>query len=214
MKIQEYIPVADFLSAILGENTEVVIHDFTDINHSIVYILNGNITNRKIGDTITDLVLKHMIENSVKSPYITNYKSKTSNDVILNSSTLFIYNNKKKLIGALCTNTDLKNYTDAIRIINSFIPNFVYREEGNENGELIKENFYNSNNTLRYSKIEEIINRSSIPPERMTIDEKMNVVHNLQNEGVFMLKGSVSEVAECLKVSEATIYRYIRANKK
>ncbi|MEA4960599.1 helix-turn-helix domain-containing protein [Lutispora sp.] len=58
-----------------------------------------------------------------------------------------------------------------------------------------------------------IINRavisSNVPPERMSPEEKMEIVKQLESQGVFLLKGSVQEVAKHLKASDATIYRYL-----
>lgn len=43
--------VADLIAAQFGPNTEVVVHDFSgDIDHTIVYIVNGHVTGRRIGD--------------------------------------------------------------------------------------------------------------------------------------------------------------------
>ena len=59
--IKKYISIADFLGEVLGTNTEVIIHDLVNYDHSIVHIINGHISNRKIGDSITDLVLEFII---------------------------------------------------------------------------------------------------------------------------------------------------------
>ena len=42
-----------------GPDCEIIIHDLKtqDIEHSIVYIINGNITGRKIGDGPSILVI-------------------------------------------------------------------------------------------------------------------------------------------------------------
>ena len=51
---------------------------------------------------------------------------------------------------------------------------------------------------------------SFVPVDRLNQEEKIEIVRDLEGKGVFMLKGAVSEVAEKLGVSEATLYRYIR----
>jgi len=51
-------------------------------------------------------------------------------------------------------------------------------------------------------------------PLRMTMEEKKQVVKNLESKGVFMLKGVVNEVAKSLKVSEQTVYRYLKELEK
>ena len=50
---------------------------------------------------------------------------------------------------------------------------------------------------------------SNIPPERMTRKEKMEIVWDLANRGIPRMKGAISEIAQQLKLSESTIYRYI-----
>ena len=56
-RLQIYVPLLDFLSAILGEDTEVVLQDLTKgFDHSLVYIRN-NLSNREVGAPATDFVL-------------------------------------------------------------------------------------------------------------------------------------------------------------
>ena len=50
---------------------------------------------------------------------------------------------------------------------------------------------------------------SALPPDRLTMDEKIRIVEDLQQAGIFYMKGAVSEVAAQLGSSEATIYRYL-----
>lgn len=42
---------------ISGEDTEVLLHDVSDLDHSIVAILNGGISGRSVGGPAMDLVL-------------------------------------------------------------------------------------------------------------------------------------------------------------
>ena len=58
--------------------------------------------------------------------------------------------------------------------------------------------------------INQVLIQTDIEPERMSPDEKVAIVAQLHEKGVFLLKGSVIEVAERLKTSEATIYRYLK----
>ncbi len=49
---------------------------------------------------------------------------------------------------------------------------------------------------------------------RMTMDEKKYIVKKLEEKGVFRLKGVVAEVADCLEVSDQTVYRYLKELEK
>ena len=56
--LERYIPLVDFISAILGNNSVVVLNDPTDLDNSVVYIKNGELTGRKVGDPASNFVLK------------------------------------------------------------------------------------------------------------------------------------------------------------
>ena len=47
--LESYKVLVDFLADYLGENTEVVLHDLSDCQSSIVAIRNGDISGRELG---------------------------------------------------------------------------------------------------------------------------------------------------------------------
>ena len=54
MCIRDRIQIANLIAAQFGASIEVVVHDFTgDLDHTIVYIVNGHVTGRRIGDAPT-----------------------------------------------------------------------------------------------------------------------------------------------------------------
>jgi DNA invertase Pin-like site-specific DNA recombinase len=57
--------------------------------------------------------------------------------------------------------------------------------------------------------IKEVIADKGIEKERLTANEKIRIVQELQHKGLFRIKGAVSEVAALVLTSEATIYRYL-----
>ena len=59
------------------------------------------------------------------------------------------------------------------------------------------------------SIVSEVVSSYPVPVERLTQDEKMEIMAALNRKGVFLLKGSVSYVAKELHSSEASIYRYL-----
>ena len=59
------------------------------------------------------------------------------------------------------------------------------------------------------SIVDNELNEVLIPVERLTQDEKIQIVKNLDNKGVFMMKGSVGIFSKKLDVSQASVYRYI-----
>lgn len=67
--------------------------------------------------------------------------------------------------------------------------------------------------SLMRERIQEIIAESGISPARMSMQEKVRIVHRMDDEGILKVKGSVSEIAAQLLVSVPTVYRYLNKNK-
>ena len=101
--------IADIVVATFGKFCEVAIHDFSDLKHSLVYI-SGDVTRRKPGAPITDLVLREWRRAGEKVHDLANYKTITRNGRILKSSTIFLRNKHGKIIGAFCINFDMTEF--------------------------------------------------------------------------------------------------------
>lgn len=211
-----YIPLVDFIAGIVGPNCEVVLHDIQNLDESIIAIKNEHISGRKLGGPLTDFGLKILKNKSFeKTDYLLNYQNKSKDGRSLRSSTFFIKDHNKNLIGMLCINIDLT----APIVAKNFIDNFIIGEKKNQIGDFLPintstqtdstENLTKSIDELICTIIENTINGYAIPPERLSPDEKQNIIRKLNEKGVFLLKGAVSKVAAHLKVSENTVYRYL-----
>ena len=113
--VRRFLPMVDFLEQILGKNSEIVLHDFSDPDHAIVDIRNGIVSGRKVGGPATDLALKIMHDAKYRDlPFITGYEGRGAGGKTLESATYFIREDKE-IVGMLCVNTDLST----VRSINA-----------------------------------------------------------------------------------------------
>ena len=113
--VRRFLPMVDFLEQILGKNSEIVLHDFSDPDHAIVDIRNGIVSGRKVGGPATDLALKIMHDAKYRDlPFITGYEGRGVGGKTLESATFFIRENDE-IVGMLCVNTDLST----VRSINA-----------------------------------------------------------------------------------------------
>ena len=78
--------LCDGLSVMFGSNCETVVHDMNDPNKSIVYIANGQVTNRNIGDKFKILGGKD-IDKFFSGTDIINCKALSPDKRTLKSST-------------------------------------------------------------------------------------------------------------------------------
>ena len=47
-----YVPIADLVAKTFGEDVEVVLHDLSDPQHSVVYVANNKVTGRQVGELL------------------------------------------------------------------------------------------------------------------------------------------------------------------
>jgi predicted transcriptional regulator YheO len=215
--IDHYIPFVEFLGTFLGDNCEVVLHDTTSKEKSVLAIANEHISGRGIGAPLTDLALKFLVEKVyLEKDWVMGYTTEGRTGNILHSATYFIKDSEGELLGMLCLNMDTSDILAARDLINKVISSSGFnhsvkkKDFNTAHTEEHSETFPKSMEDLTESLIVNVISDTNILPERMTSDEKMDVVSTLNERGVFMLKGAIKDVAKHLVVSEATVYRYLQ----
>ena len=195
--------IASALVETFGRNCEVAIHDFEKLPHSLVYI-SGDVTKRKPGAPVTDLVIKTLRREGNEAKNICNYKNTTKLGRIIKSSTAFIRDSQNKIIGAFCVNIDITDYLNSINLIENLV-----QTSDTQHAE-IKETFASSLNETIESLIEQVIRKTGKQPAVMTKDEKLELVSVLEINEAFSVKGAVQQVATLLGVSKYTMYNYIK----
>lgn len=203
-----FIPMVDFLGAVLGKNSEIVLHDVSTPEHSIIAIHNGFHSGRHVGSSMTNFAVQIQTDKRYQGQdFITNYRASSQGKNFL-SSTYYIKNNEN-LIGMLCINTDTSASQELLHTVNQFIESFNLSPITSIENEKVEENLDVPIVSYVDSVIEKTISESGILPDRMNRDEKMEIVKKLNEQGIPRMKGAVSEIAKQLKISESTVYRYI-----
>lgn len=208
--IRSYLSFVDFLAEIAGAHSEVVLHDLRDKEHSLVAIRNGHLSGREAGAPLTDFALK-MLTHAQKDgkQFMTNYLGKAGTDgKFLKSSTFFIRDDSGEIIAMLGINSDLSAFKDFYNLLGRFMSiNEMESQDVDVNQD---PDFEPSIKEMVYSVIDQVIASCGIDASRMTTEEKKKIVDELDEKGVFLLRGTIPEVAQRLDVSEQTIYRYLR----
>ena len=194
-RLEPYRTLVSFLGEALGPDYEVVLHDLTSEEGTIAAIVNNNISGRTEGAPLSNMALR-FIHGKVyeKQPYVAGYQGASQAKGRLRSSTMFIKDGSE-LIGMLCINFDAAKYSRMAQELLALCG--AHQEPGPTLG---VENFVSSLPDAA---------GSALPPDRLTMDEKIRIVEDLQQAGIFYMKGAVSEVAAQLGSSEATVYRYL-----
>lgn len=203
--IQAVLQVIDGLYEMLGSRHEVIVHDLSQLEHSIVAV-RGTITNRKPGGPPTNYLLQFLKKYGDGAPDRINYRSMTSDGRILRSTTIFIRDEDGHIIGSLCINQDLTDYIVASKLIQESLDFPQTEQESGEPVELFARDISEVMEAMVKSELELV----QKPAAYMQKEDKMTVVQNLEEKGIFGVKGSVEYVAECLGVTHFTVYNYLK----
>jgi len=208
--LANYIPIVKAIAETFGPDCEVLLHDVSNLENSIIAIENGHVTGRKIGSPITDLGLYFLKSDLFKNTdFIANYQTESKEGKKLKSTSVFIRDKQKKVIGFLCINYALERLSEVRKMIDDFIVATKGVDKEVSNNERKEEIFTDNIDDLLdrlFIKVKEKIGK---PIEKMQKDDKLEVVRYLQKKGVFLVKGNIDKIANKLNVSRYTVYNYL-----
>ncbi|MCC5466815.1 helix-turn-helix transcriptional regulator [Pelosinus baikalensis] len=204
-KLETYIPIANLIAKTFGKNCEVVIHDLSIPQNSVVYTINNHVTGREIGQSFDHLVKDVLLSKKFDNDYNANYITITEDGRKIKSSTALIRDSEDKVIGALCINYDLEK----LNHIKNFLDEFMAAEQ--EKIETAVEPFDNVMEIV-VDLIDKIIGNTKI--EHLKRKDKIELIYFMDKKGLFLIKGAIERVAEKLNISKVTVYSYLDEIKK
>ena len=199
--------IADALAAQFGPNCEVVIHDLSAQNaeHPIVYIVNGHVTGRKVGDGASYVVVEQLTTNDPAPRDHLAYLTRTPDGKILKSSTLYIRNRRGAVTAIFSINYDVSG----LMMIQSTIGDLLSTQDKEQTE---PERIINVNHVLD-ELIEQSVALVGKPVALMNKDDKVRAIRFLNESGAFLVTKSGDKVAKYFGISKYTLYSYIDANK-
>lgn len=190
--------LSDALGQTFGKYCEIVVHDFSSPESSIIAITNGSLTGRKVGDTLDALGFQ-LLKNHPASDLL-NYRTKTKDGKELRSSSIFLRDEKGQIFGALCVNVDVSGLLKAQAWI---------EEALGSASATIDERFEHSVDEVLETLIQNAISSIAKNIADMTREDKVAIVAYLEAKGAFLIRYSVERVAELLGHTKYTIYNYL-----
>lgn len=187
-----------------GKSCEVAVHDLTDsdaANSSIIYIENGEVTGRKVGDGASAVVLEELSGGSEGGDRI-GYFTKTSDGKVLKSSTVYIRDENDRVAAIFSINHDITALSVAASAIGELTsPNRIGKPEKitPHVGELLDELLWRS---------AEMIGK---PVSLMNKDDKQRAIRWLNSRGALLITKSGDKIAKYFGISKFTLYSYIDA---
>lgn len=209
--LEMLVSTAHGIARQFGKDCEVCIHDLSvkDVEHTIIFIVNGHVTGRKVGDGASKVVLE-TLEALEKGDIIVDhlgYRTTTQDGRILKSSTVFLKDSTGKYRWVLGINYDvtaLMNVDAALQSITT-----VESHDSNGDGQIPL-----NVNDLLDNLINQSVKRIGKPPALMNKEEKIQAIQFLRDAGAFLITKSGDKVSNFYGISKFTLYSYIDQSKK
>ena len=204
--------IADGLARQFGPDCEIVIHDLKrhDLEHSVVHINNGHITNRREGDGPTKVGLETQHRDPASLKDHLGYLTRTSNGKILKSSTFFIRNPEDSAVDYIFSiNYDITGLMTIERSIKALIST----EDPSDTRQQPEQIVHNVNDLLD-NLIEQSVALIGKPAALMNKEEKVTAIQVLNDAGAFLITKSGDKVSKYFGISKFTLYSYIDVNSR
>lgn len=208
--LENYVAVANMIADTFGDHCEVILHDFSIPQNSVVYTRNNVVTNRQVGQSFTEYFVKEvLLSRKFRDDVSANYIMKGAQGQTIKSSTVLIRDDGGKVIGSLCVNLDITYMKD---LMDQFISMMGIEEptEKTEEEVAVLPNIQEMVDDI----IEHTIGDQNM--EELSRDQKIDLVRFMDDKGLFLIKGAADKVAERMNISKVTVYSYldeIRKNK-
>ena len=201
-KLELLRQVATGIAAQFGSDCEVVIHDLSqNPEHSIVAIVNGHVSGRKVGDGASNVVMEQLQSNDPEPKDHLCYLMKTPDGKILKSSTVYIRNSKGKVSAIMAINYDISKMLTIEGTIKSLISTPESPQEE-------PEKIVNINDLLD-DLIQQSVALVGKPVALMNKDDKVKAIQFLSQNGAFLVTKSSDKIAKYFGISKYTLYSYI-----
>ena len=196
--------VAHAVASQYGKSCEVAIHDLTGDNtpeHSIIFIENGEVTGRKVGDGASAVVLEQLKGESEAKDRI-GYFTRTQDGRLLKSSTSFIRDEEGNVVAVFSINHDITAMSVTATAINEIFRQF---EPDSNEIEHITPHVEDLLDELMWKSAEMI----GKPVTLMNKEDKKRAIRWLNSKGALLITRSGDKIAKYFGISKFTLYSYI-----
>lgn len=195
-----YIRMADAIYSVFNVSCEVVIHDVTKVESSLIY-LKGDVTGRTVGAPTTEVILKELKKKPEDIKDLNGIITNTTRGKIIKTSIVFIKDMDGKVIGFLGINLDVTEINRLHQVLEEMI-----RPDTTQNGQELDESYATHIDEVFENITKSTIVELGIDVENLKRTDRITFVQQLEKKGIFLIQGSADRIADLLGVSKQTIY--------
>jgi predicted transcriptional regulator YheO len=186
------------LGKALGSNCELVLHDFSKTEDSIIAIENNAVTGREVGDGLDELSF-NLLQHNPNPPDLFNYRGHR-NGKTLRSSSILLRDESNKAFGALGVNIDIT----ALLAAQDTLTNMTSIQELS-----VEETFERSVREVLEKYLTSAVKHVGKDPLAMDKADKIKLLKYLDQRDAFLIRYSIDRVTGLLNISRYTLYTYL-----
>jgi predicted transcriptional regulator YheO len=199
---------ASRITAALGETfaplCEVVLHDLTVPEHSIVQIEN-NLSGRSVGDAATEIGLARIADADFPD-VVANYANKFSDGRPVKCTSIGLKDKSGKYVAAICLNMDISY----LHSVSAYLQELIRIKS--EHAPL-EENLGGRPKDV-VAKILAFAAARNREPRALTSREKGEILAQLAAAGELERRGAAEKIAAILGLSRSNIYYYLKKSRQ
>ena len=181
-----------------GLQSEVVIHDLADMEHSIVWIM-GTVTDRVVGGCLTPRGLSLLRSGKTEDHY--NYTTRTRDGKMVRSSLVFLKDDRGRPAISMEINFDTSPFVAFRHTLESLTdPDEAYD---------FQDAFIDDAPQMLETMLQQAVAFIGKPVPQMSKADRMRIVEVLDDAGAFELRKAIPAVATYLGVTRFTIHNYL-----
>lgn len=192
-----------------GSGCEVVIHELSEDrkDSAIVFIENGHVSGRKVGDGPSHVVLEQLKQARQDAEDHLGYLTRTPDGKILKSSTVFIRDDAGQICAIFSVNFDISALSALTGVVSDLIRPV---DEDQKEPEQIPRNV----NDLLDDLIRQADALVGKPVAMMNKDDKIRAIRYLNESGALLITKSGDKISKHFGISKYTLYSYLDSSKE
>ena len=213
-ELEQYAQFVQMLYGQFGDSCHAVLYSLEDAEQRLgtVAAVSGTLTEARPGEALPAFLVEHIQAHGYKNAY--GFINKSLPGLVLRTSIQFLFAQDETVIGCLCIHHNIVH----IKMITSFLeeltrPSNLEDEDEQEESRAASEKSYNASNIQGF--LNSIISEFIV--ERIGTDnfssleksDKLALIAELDQRGVFLVKGAVNMIAKRINVSKFSIYNYL-----
>lgn len=204
--MDRFLPVTKLIAELMGPDTEVILYSIEP--RAVYHAINPMDEEMVVGSEMHSLERSFLEERRYeREDFVVNYRALSKRKNKLKSATLFLRDDRQNLVAMLTVNMNVDRLVEMRDMLDIMVSG--QRPYDNRQGTPFYNSFDVSVEGMVTSTIQEELARYNVDPIRLSQQEKLEIVHSLDQKGIFLVKGAISELAAVLQTTETTIYRYL-----